>query len=163
MDQAWPTVEIDSLRRLRVLAAAAGTPMYAEEHIPAPFETVWAVAGDLEHELPGMVRTLKSFGIDAVDGDRVRARAVRYLGQHEQFDVVLRPGWCVMQSRLVLGGMAAIPEDGGTRFAILGGLRPAGVNKLQRLLSPLGGPRPAGPSGSCASGSAKSTAARASC
>ena len=47
------------------------------------------------------------------------ARARGRLGQHARFDVVLRPGWCVMQSRFLIGGMAAVPEAGGTRFAFL--------------------------------------------
>jgi len=64
------------------------------------------------------------------------ARARGRLGQHARFDVVLRPGWCVMQSRLLIGGMAAAPEAGGTRFAFLGGLRLPGVRLIDPLLRP---------------------------
>lgn len=46
--------------------------------------------------------------------------------------MVLRPGWCLMQSRFLIFGMAAVPEGGGTRFAGLGALRVPGA----RLLAP---------------------------
>jgi hypothetical protein len=48
--------------------------------------------------------------------------------------VVLRPSWCVMQSRFLIGGMAAVPEAGGTRFVFLGGLRLPGMRLLDPLL-----------------------------
>jgi hypothetical protein len=55
------------------------------------------------------------------------ARARGRLGQRARFDVVLRPGRCLMQSRFLIGGMAAAPEGEGTRFAFLGGLRLPGI------------------------------------
>ena len=50
--------------------------------------------------------------------------------------MVLRPGWCMMQSRFLIGGMAAVPEAGGTRFALLGGLRLPGMRLLDPVLRP---------------------------
>ena len=47
-----------------------------------------------------------------------------------------RPGWCVLQSRFLIGGMAAVPEAGGTRFAFLGGLRLPGMRLLDPVLRP---------------------------
>jgi hypothetical protein len=41
---------------------------------------------------------------------------------HPARDVVLRPGWCVMQSPFLVGGMAAVREAGGNRFVFFGGL-----------------------------------------
>jgi hypothetical protein len=42
-----------------------------------------------------------------------------------RFRAVLRPGWCVMHSRLADIGMAVAPQDGGrrTRFAHFEGSR----------------------------------------
>ena len=41
-----------------------------------------------------------------------------------RFDGVLRPGWCWLQSRFLLIGVAAAPEPGGgTRVALTGGVR----------------------------------------
>jgi hypothetical protein len=50
--------------------------------------------------------------------------------------VVLRPGWCVMQSRFLIGGVAAVPEADGTRFAFLGGLRLPALRLLDPVLRP---------------------------
>ena len=54
------------------------------------------------------------------------------LGNRGAFEVILKPGWCLMQSRLVIGGLAATPEDGGTRFAGCGTLRLPGSRLLAR-------------------------------
>lgn len=47
-----------------------------------------------------------------------------------------------MQSRFLLGGLAATPEAGGTgtRFAFMGGLRFPGVRLLHPLLGTVGEP-----------------------
>jgi hypothetical protein len=73
-----------------------------------------------------------------------------------RFDGVLRPGWCWLQSRFLLIGMAAVAEPGGgTRVALTGGVRfpsraalvPIGVRReaeraLDRLQRRLGAPGP---------------------
>lgn len=141
MSQAWPTGEIDDIRRLRVLTVAVSAPMYVEDVIEAPFERVWSVAADLEAELPGMIRSMRSFtvldGVDTANG-RFRARAVSALGHHADFDVVLEPGWCLMQSRYVIGGMAAVPCGEHTRFAVFGASRLVHGRAAQRALGPGG-------------------------
>ncbi|MDR3032951.1 MAG: hypothetical protein LBV78_07550 [Kitasatospora sp.] len=114
------------VRRLRVLAEAGRYPMTAERTLAAPFGPVWSVAADLEGELPYLIGGLRSFTLDGgLGGDGTgTALAVGVLGHRERFDVVLRPGWCLMQSRAVVGGMAAEPgPDGTVRFALFGGLR----------------------------------------
>ena len=112
MNQDWPVADLDPVRRMRVLAAATPGVAYAEKLIPAPFSVVWETASDLEHELPRMITDLRSFEITSTRGERLTARARGRLGQHARFDVVLRPGWCVMQSRFLIGGMAAAPKGG---------------------------------------------------
>jgi hypothetical protein len=140
VNQDWPVAELDPVRRLRILAAATPGVAYAEKLIPAPFDAVWGAASDLEHELPRMVTDLRSFEIISATGERLTARARGRFGQYARFDVVLRPGWCVMQSRFLVGGMAAAPEAGGTRFAFLGGLRLPGIRLLDPLLRPAARP-----------------------
>ena len=54
--------------------------------------------------------------------------------------MVLRPGWCVMQSRFLIGAMAAAPDGDGTRFAFLGGLRFPGIRLLDAVLRPAAQP-----------------------
>ncbi len=136
MNQDWPVAELDPVRRMRVIAAATPGAAYAEKLIPAPFTAVWELVSDLEHELPRMITDLRSFEITSAPGERMTARASGRLGQRARFDIVLRPGWCVMQSRFLVGGMAAVPEAGGTRFAFLGGLRLPGMRLLAPVLRP---------------------------
>lgn len=140
MNQDWPVAELDPIRRMRVIAAATPGVAYAEKLIPAPFSAVWEAASDLERELPRMVTDLRSFEITSTRGERMTARAHSKLGQRARFDVVLRPGWCVMQSRFFIGEMAAVPEAGGTRFAFLGGLRLPAMRLLDPVLRPAARP-----------------------
>ena len=71
----WPVTELDPVRRMRVLAAATPGVAYAERLIPAPFSAVWEIAGDLEHELPHLLRDVRSFEISSIRGERMTARA----------------------------------------------------------------------------------------
>lgn len=134
----WPIAEIDDVARLRVLAAAQPSAVFADGLVDAPFDTVWAVAADLERELPVLLPDVRSLHMTAADGERLRARACGYGGLRAQFDIVLRPGWCVMQSRFLLGGMAAVRVGDRTRFAFLGGFRFPGVRLLRPALTPVG-------------------------
>lgn len=129
---SWPVADLDPIRRLRILAAAVPGAVVAETWIDAPFDEVWAVAADLEAELPRYLPDVRSFTVVRRDGEELVARAQGYAGLRARFDVVLRPGWCVMRSRFLLGGMAATVDGEGTRFAFLGGVHiPA-----QRLAAP---------------------------
>jgi hypothetical protein len=129
----WPVADLDAIRRLRALAGAVPGAFVAETVIDAPFEQVWAVVADLDHELPAYLPDVRSFTITRHDGERLEARARGYAGLRARFDIVLRPGWCVMRSRFLLGGMAAVPDGQQTKFAFLGGARiPA-----QRAVAPV--------------------------
>ena len=131
----WPVGELDAIRRLRVLAAAVPGAAVAETTIDAPFERVWAVAADLENELPAYLPDVRSLRVTRADGERLEAHARGYAGLRARFDIVLRPGWCVMRSRFLLGGMAAVADTADadrTRFAFLTGVHiPA-----QRIAAP---------------------------
>ncbi|MEV5873752.1 hypothetical protein AB0L75_05855 [Streptomyces sp. NPDC052101] len=131
----------DPVRRLRVLAAGLHAGLYTEEHLALPYERVWAVAADLEAELPHLVPFLREFRVPPGDADRKRALAVGRSHLTESFEVRLSPGWCLMQSRLIVGGMAAVSEAGGTRFAVLGATRPTALRPAQWLYGRLLGER----------------------
>jgi uncharacterized membrane protein len=60
---SWPVAELDTIRRLRVLAAAVPGAVVAETVIDAPFEPVWAVAADLEHQLPAYLPDVRSLRV----------------------------------------------------------------------------------------------------
>ncbi|MGW5681573.1 hypothetical protein [Nonomuraea sp. NPDC003754] len=115
---------------------AAATPgcVLLERVIPAPFEVVWAVAADLEDELPRYQPVVRRFRVAPGDGDRLPAMAYGWLPIRERFDAVLRPGWCWMQSRSVTFGLAAVPVSGGTLLARAGSTRRPG---LKRVLMPI--------------------------
>ncbi|MFF7992108.1 hypothetical protein ACFZDG_20215 [Kitasatospora xanthocidica] len=148
MADGWPTVELDPVRRLRVMAAAApGRPLFAERRLAAGFDEVWPVASDLSGELPGLISGLRSFevgppggggaGGGGADGGRLEGLAVSVLGHRERFEILLRSGWCLMQSRVLLGGMAAVPDGDGTRFALLAAVRVPGAGPVQRFFGGL--------------------------
>ncbi|HEY4460178.1 MAG TPA: hypothetical protein VGN81_38070 [Pseudonocardiaceae bacterium] len=139
MNDNWPVADLDPVRRLRVLAATVpGGAIVAEEVLDAPFDRVWAVAADLEHEFPRLVRNVRSMRIVSADGERLVAEAAGYFGLRDRFDIVLTPGWCVMQSSRAVGAMAAVAEGEQTRFAFFGGLRVPGSRLLARIGTPLG-------------------------
>jgi len=124
-DHEWPVAAFDPVRRLRVVAATIRGASIRETILAMPLPSVWAVAADFEGELPHwLFPDIRLVRVAATsEPDRLVVRAVGYSGLRARFDVVLRPGWCLMQSRFLVGGMAAVEEDGETRFALLGGLR----------------------------------------
>lgn len=126
MTANWPVAQIDEVRRMRVLAASIPGASYAEEHFDVSFDRVGEYIGDMERSTPALVRLFRSFRILESEGGQLKARAVGRVGNHGTFDVVLRPGWCLMQDRLTVGGLAAVREGEGTRVAACGGPRVPG-------------------------------------
>lgn len=138
MNESWPVADFDPVRRLRVLAAGVSGATVSERIIPVPFDVAWPVLSDLEHEFGTYEIDLRRVTVRRT-GDRIVAHARGRLGFRARFDVDLRPGWCWMQSRFLLVGVAATPADDGrsTLVATTGGIRipgraalvPVGVRK----------------------------------
>ena len=127
MTQNWPVAELDNVRRLRVLAAGIAGAAVTERVIDAPFDRVWALLEDLEGSFGEIQPDMRSVKIERRDGERVTAVAHSRFGMRARLDGVVRPGWCWLQSRFLLIGMAATPEPGGgTRVAMTGGVRVPG-------------------------------------
>lgn len=126
----------DPVHRLRIIAAGLGTPSQAERQMDAPFDRVWAVASDLENELPKIIPGLRAFTVQESEGERLSALATSVVGHRERFSVLLRSGWCLMQSRVLTSGMAAVPEGDRTRFAYFTALRIPGAALVDRLRPP---------------------------
>lgn len=121
---SWPVASLDSVARLRALAAGLPHVALQEIVIEAPFDAVWQVAGDMEHGVPRFEHDVRRVEILAREGERLRLVAYGRLGLHRRFDAVLRPGWCVMRAPGVDIGMAASPEgEARTRFAHFEGSR----------------------------------------
>lgn len=132
--QDWPVAELDPVRRLHIMAAAIPGVQVLEREMPLPFAAVWAVASDLEHELPGLGGGwVSSFRYLTIDGERREALVHGPVGIRDRFRIVLRPGWCWMDGRVLAAGMAAVPSGTGTRFAWASGVRLPGT----RLLRPV--------------------------
>ncbi|MGW7101414.1 SRPBCC family protein [Streptomyces sp. NPDC054838] len=121
------TYAMDAVARLRVMAAGIPGARIAERVLAADPETVWAVMADLEGEFGRFQPDMREVRVLRVSGDRVEALARSKYGLRAHFRGVLRPGWCWLQSRFLIIGMAAAPEPGGgTRVALTGGVRVPG-------------------------------------
>jgi len=130
----WPVAEIDSVVRLRALAAALPHTLLRECVLDATPERVWAIVGDLERGVPRFEGAVRGIEIVGRDGERLDLVSTSPFGLRLRFEAVLRPGWCVMHSRAGDVGMAVSPEGDGsrTRFAHFEGSR-----LLGRLARPL--------------------------
>lgn len=138
VNSSWPTAELDPVRRLKVVASASKHPVYAERRFELPLDQVWSVASDLQNELPLLISGLRSFTVARPlgGGDRLEGHAVSAIGHRERFDIVLRPGWCLMQSKVLSSGMAAAADGDGCRFAFYSSLRLPGGQVLDRMRAP---------------------------
>ena len=130
----WPSSELDPVRRMRILVAAMPQAAFRERVLDAPFDAVWRVAGDLEHGTPQWKKDVAALAILQQENDRLEVEIRSHLGIRLRAGAVLRPGWCVMQARLVAVGMAATPEGERTRFAHFEALRLPGTGLLRPLL-----------------------------
>ena len=120
----WPVAELDRIQRMRALAAGLAHVALAETVIDAPFDAVWAIAGDLVNGVPRFEHDAKRVEILARNGDRLDLMTYGRLGIRMRFEACLQPGWCVMRSRVADIGMAAAPDGAGrTRFAHFEGSR----------------------------------------
>ncbi len=132
---SWPSVELDPVRRLRVLAAAIPGAAVAEAVLEAPFGPVWEAATDFENAVPRIELFIGRAEIVSREGERVSVRIKPPLGKPQPLEVVLRPGWCWMVSPVAVAGMAAVPEGERTRFAHLEALTLPGGRFAAPLLS----------------------------
>lgn len=128
-----PAVELDPVRRLHAMAAAIPGAALVEGLLDAPFDPVWSVATDFEKGATEIEPFLSSARILSHEGERLELVYTAPLGMHDRIEVVLRPGWCWMQSPMLVAAMAAVPEGERTRFAHLEAFRFPGA----RLLGPV--------------------------
>jgi hypothetical protein len=130
----WPSVELDTVRRMRILVAALPRAAYRERVLDAPFEHVWRIASDLEHGTPLWEKNVAALDVIAREDERLEVEIRSPFGVRLRAEAVLRHGWCVMQGRFFAVGMAAVPEGERTRFAHFEALRVPGARLLRPLL-----------------------------
>lgn len=123
MNEPWPTIDLDPVRRLHALVGGIRGAHVTEAHIEAPFEQVWALLGDLEGTFGQIVPDMERLRVVRRQGERVEALARSKYGMRARLRGVQRPGWCWLQSRFLLLGVAATPDGPGTRVAFTGGVR----------------------------------------
>lgn len=133
----WPVGDLDELGRLRALHAALPGALLAETVLATDFPQLWGQLSDVEHSFPGLVPDVRTIRVTARDGERLRVLVHGYSGLRAPFEMVLRPGWCLMQSRFLVFGMAAVADGDGTRFGFLAGLRLPGKRWWSPLLAPV--------------------------
>jgi hypothetical protein len=120
----WPVAELDRVQRMLALAAGLRHVALAETVIDAPFDRVWALAGDLVGGVPRFEHNVRRVEILAQSDDRLELMTTNSLGFRMRFDALLQPGWCVMQSWAAEIGMAAAADGPRrTRFAHFEGSR----------------------------------------
>jgi hypothetical protein len=122
---AWPTMRLNGVRRLRVLAATLPGVHCEERDLAAPYDDVWAFLTDLERNVPRFDQLVTSLQVTERAGSHLRvvARTVQRL--RVPFEVDVEPGFIWMQApvRAYVVGLAAAPRaDGGTRYAHLEGV-----------------------------------------
>ncbi|MFF0270745.1 hypothetical protein [Kribbella sp. NPDC004536] len=122
----WPQAELTDVERFRALAAGVPGATVTERVLPADPDDVKAMLADLD-VFATVQADFVSATVEAQDGDRVVVRAKGARGQRARLVGQLRPGWCWLQSRFLIIGMAVAAEPGGgTRVALTGGIRVPG-------------------------------------
>jgi hypothetical protein len=114
---------IDPLRRLAVVAAGMPEATLVEAVLDAPYAAVWNLASDLEHGVPQFEPSVATVQIVEREGERLQVLVRTAEGSEIPMTVVLRNGYCLMQSDHVSIGMAAHAEANKTRFAHFEALR----------------------------------------
>jgi hypothetical protein len=126
---------MDPIDRLHVIAAGIPGAAIVERVLDAPFESVWATATDFEGALSGFEVSVGRARIVKRDGETVTLESrLPLLPVRQRVDVHVRDGWCLMQGRGFVAGMAARPEGDRTRFAHLEAARVPGAAITKPLM-----------------------------
>ncbi|TDW14241.1 hypothetical protein [Kribbella kalugense] len=122
----WPETELTDVERFRALAAGVPGAAVTERVLTAEPDQVKAMLADLTI-FAEIQADLVSATVLERDGDRVVVLAKGRRGQRARLTGQFRPGWCWLQSRFLIIGMAVAAEPGGgTRVALTGGIRVPG-------------------------------------
>ncbi|WP_202875787.1 hypothetical protein [Kribbella speibonae] len=122
----WPQVELTDVERFRALAAGVPGAAITERVLPDAPDQVKEMLANLD-VFAAIQADLVEATLEERDGDHVVIRAKGKRGQRTRLTGQLRPGWCWLQSRFLIIGMAIAAEPGGgTRVALTGGIRVPG-------------------------------------
>ena len=124
MTSEWPSITLDPVRRLRVVAAGVRGAAVTERVVAADLAEVWAMLTDFEGGFTRVQPDMRQVRVLSSVTDRVELLATSRHGMRARLVGVERFGWCWLQSRFLIIAMAATQEaTGGTRVALTGGVR----------------------------------------
>jgi hypothetical protein len=124
MSTTWPVAELDTVRRLHVMAATVRGARVTERVLDASVANVWAVLADFEAGFAAVQPDMRRVHVVQQIGEQMSIAARSRFGFRAQLHGTVRPGWCWLQSRFLVVAMAATSEPGGrTRVALCGGVR----------------------------------------
>lgn len=129
-------MNIDPVRRLSLIAAGVHDATLVDAVLDAPYAAVWKLASDLEEGVPQFEPSVAAVQIIERDGERLRIVVQTSRGLQIPMTVVLRDGYCLMQSEDVSIGMAARAEGDKTRFAHFESLRGRSISR-EKLINEL--------------------------
>ncbi|HET6739821.1 MAG TPA: hypothetical protein VFH76_12830 [Kribbella sp.] len=122
----WPQAELTDVERFRALAAGVPGAAVTERVLPYEAGQVKTAVSDLD-TFAHVHADLVSATLVEQEGDHVVVLAKGARGQRARLVGQFRPGWCWLQSRFLIIGMAVAAEPaGGTRVALTGGIRVPG-------------------------------------
>jgi hypothetical protein len=132
-------LSLDPVARLRVIAAGLPEAGFVEGVLDAPYASVWGVVSDLEHGVPEFESDVRAVEILKRRGERLELVVEVADGRRLPMEMVLRDGYCLMQSEAAAIGMAAQAEGAGTRFAHFESIRgrPVGAAVEEKLAAEL--------------------------
>ena len=129
-------VLVAPLDRLRLLAAGTGG-LFVEREMSFPAAQVWSIASDFEGAMSGVLPDVQRLRVRSRRGGEVGLELSGRLAQGVRFDAVVGDNWWLMQSRLLIGGLAVAKDGRGSRVAFLGALRPVWLRRSAALARPL--------------------------
>jgi hypothetical protein len=119
VNDAVAPADIDPIDRLTILATALPGAVVLQRQIAAPFDAVWRVIADMEHNTPRYEPGVAQVRVIERHGQLLRLAVQDTGGREEMMDAKLRPGWCLMQSATVVVAFAARPVGSQTLLAHL--------------------------------------------
>ncbi len=126
-DPEWPDFDLDTVRRLRALAAAIPGAAVTERVFDTSARHAWDLMWGDGTQVIEIQPDMQEIEMLEQAEDRVRMLVRSRYGMKARLEGTVRPGWCWLQSRFLLIGMAAADEPGGgTRVALTGGVRVPG-------------------------------------
>jgi hypothetical protein len=135
---SWPTASLDPVRQLRVMAEVLPGAALLERVIDVPFDVLWSLWDDFPALAPLVDPVVGGAKLVSRDGDRLVIESrPPVLPLRRRFDVELREGWCWMQTKGFVVGMAGRPEGERTRYAHLEAVTFPGARLLRPAVARL--------------------------